>query len=321
MKANFPHEFYCTYLTYSKARQKSREELHDMINEAKLCGIKILPPTITESSKDFKIVNDNNSKSIIFGLSHIKQFGEKDWETIKTNRPKHFSEFINLAYREKDSLRSLGVESLIKSGACDLYGIGRKTMLDVVGAMNELTPREVKYVVDEICKNEPNNSVSLIKQKMIECSETISTKKRKPIVKSEADAIDENAKDTTDWKASSEQELLSIAMTCSAVDEYKDIADFTCKDCHRMLRNNKGITKRVIASIVDTTFTVTKKGENPGQEMCQINITDSSGSIRIVIFPNAYAKHKSKIRKDGKYEFTIRGTGSGWSVESLTEIS
>jgi DNA polymerase III alpha subunit len=88
-----------------------------------------------------------------------------------------------------------------------------------------------------------------------------------------------------------------------------------------MLRNNKGITKRVIASIVDTTFTVTKKGENPGQEMCQINITDSSGSIRIVIFPNAYAKHKSKIRKDGKYEFTIRGTGSGWSVESLTEIS
>jgi len=321
MKANFPYEFYCTYLTYSKARQRSREELHDMINEAKLCGITILPPTVISSSKDFKIVQHDSKRAIMFGLSHIKQFGEKDWETIKDKRPEHFSDFLALSYKEKDSLRSLGVESLIKSGACDIYGIGRKTMLDVIGALNELTAREVKHVIDGISKDGPNNSISLIKDKMIECSELISTKKRKPIVKSEADAIDENSKDMIDWKASSEQELLSIAMTCSAVDEYKDISDFTCKDCHRMLRNNKGVTKRVIASIVDTTFTVTKKGENPGQEMCQINITDSSGSIRIVVFPNAYAKHKAKIRKDGKYEFTIRGTGNGWSVESLTEIS
>ena len=55
--------------------------------------------------------------------------------------------------------------------------------------------------------------------------------------------------------------------------------------------------------------------------MCQLNISDHTGSIRVVMFPASYEKNKHKIRKDGKYELTIRGTGNGWSVESLIEIN
>jgi DNA polymerase-3 subunit alpha len=318
LKANFPYEFYCTYLTYSKARQKPREELHDMINEAKMNGISIIPPSIIESSKDFKILNKDGKSSIIYGLCHIKQFGEKDWSIINNERPSTFSQFIKLSFRENDSIRSLGVESLIKSGACDCYGLSRKCMLDVVSAMNQLTVRETKYIIENISDG---NSVDIIKKAMLDCAVMVSTKPRKQIVKSEAEAIDVKSTDTSDWKALNEQELLGISMTCSAVDSYKDITEFTCKDCYRMLRNNRGVAKRVIASVVDVEFTVTKKGENPGQEMCQLNIADATGSIRMVMFPSAYAKYKNKIRKDGKYELTIKGTGSGWCVESLIEIN
>jgi DNA polymerase-3 subunit alpha len=318
LKANFPYEFYCTYLTYSKARQKPREELHDMINEGKMSGINILPPSIAESSKDFKILQKDGKKSIIYGLSHIKQFGEKDWAVVKNNRPKTFSEFLTLSFRESDSIRSLGVESLIKSGSCDAYGLSRKSMIDVVTALAQLTPREIKFVLENL---NSGNSIDDVKKAMIDCADKVSTKARKPIVKSESEAIDSKAEDMIDWKATSEKELLGISMTCSAVDIYKDMTDFTCKDCYKMLRNNRGVNKRVIASIIDVEFTVTKKGENPGQEMCQLNLADSSGSIRMVMFPTSYAKHKNKIRKDGKYELTIKGTGSGWCVESLIEIN
>ena len=318
LKANFPYEFYCTYLTYSKARQRPREELHDMINEAKMCGIDIVPPSITCSSKDFKILDNGTKKSIIYGLSHIKQFGEKDWLIIKNDRPKTFSEFLVLSFREDNSIRSLGIESLIKSGACDLYGISRKCMLDVVTAIGQLTSREVKFILENI--NSASGIVE-IKEAMNQCAEKISTKARKQIVKSESDAIDVNVTDITEWKAASEKELLGISMTCSAVDTYNGIADFSCKDCYKMLRNNKGVNKNVIASVIDIDLMVTKKGENPGQEMCQVNIADASGSIRMVMFPAAYAKNKNKLRKDGKYELTIKGTGSGWCVESLIEIN
>lgn len=320
LKANFPYEFYCTYLTYSKAKQKPREEIHDIINEGRLCGINILPPSILVSSKDFKIIDCEGKKSIIYGLGHIKQFGEKDWSVIKGNRPSSFLDFLTLSFRDDNALRSLGVESLIKSGACDVYGIPRKVMLDVIGAMNQLTPRESKHVLSFL-ESTVYTGVDAIKMAIVDCAEKVSTKNRKPIVKSEASTINSLLSDNTDWKASSEQELLGIAMTCSAVDEYKEMAEFTCKDCHRILRNNKGVSKRVIASIVDTVFTVTKKGKNPGQEMCQLNISDHTGSIRVVMFPASYEKNKHKIRKDGKYELTIRGTGNGWSVESLIEIN
>jgi DNA polymerase III alpha subunit len=191
-------------------------------------------------------------------------------------------------------------------------------MLDVVTAMGQLTARELKFILENI---NPASEISDIKIAMNKCSEQVSTKARKQIVKSESEAIDVNVVDITEWKAASEKELLGISMTCSAVDTYKDISDFTCKDCYKMLRNNKGVNKSVIASVIDIDLMVTKKGENPGQEMCQVNIADSTGSIRMVMFPAAYAKNKNKLRKDGKYELTIKGTGSGWCVESLIEIN
>ena len=314
LKANHPLDFYCVYMTYSKAKQKPKEELRGLINEARMRGFSVVPPSVKLSYPDFMV----KDTQIVFGLSHIKQVGLKDSLLILNNRPTNFSDFILLAFDKTDTcLRFPGTEALIKSGACDCYGMSRTLMLDIVRCISELTPKELVFVLANI---KDKNKLEEILPVLLTCADTVSTKKRATLVKSEASSIKADSIDTLDWKASNENELLGLAMTCTSVDSYSELTESCCKDCFKLNKNNNKLKKHVIAAISNYNVLLTKKGNNPGQEMCQINIEDSSGEIRVVCFPDSYAKNKSKIYHGAKCDFLLRGTGSGWSVESIASI-
>lgn len=314
LKANHPLDFYCVYMTYSKAKQKPKEELRGLINEAKMRGFSVFPPSIKDSYPDFKVSNTD----IVFGLSHIKQVGIKDSLLIVNNRPLTFYAFLVLTFdKTGECLRFPGTESLIKSGACDCYGLSRTVMLDIVRCISELTPREIVFVLENIKGKDSIDEVILA---ILDCADKVSTKKRAILVKSEASSIKTDSIDANEWKALNESELLGLSMTCTSVDSYMDITESCCRDCFKINKNNNKIKKRVIAAITSSNILITKKGNNPGQEMCQIGICDSSGEIRVVCFPDTYAKNKHKIFQGAKCEFFLRGTGSGWSVESITVV-
>ena len=169
-----------------------------------------------------------------------------------------------MAFDKTDTcLRFPGTEALIKSGACDCYGMSRTLMLDIVRCISELTPKELVFVLANI---KDKNKLEEILPVLLTCADTVSTKKRATLVKSEASSIKTDSIDTLDWKASNENELLGLAMTCTSVDSYSELTESCCKDCFKLNKNNNKLKKHVIAAISNYNVLLTKKGNNPEQE-------------------------------------------------------
>jgi DNA polymerase-3 subunit alpha len=313
LKANFPLEFYCTYLTYSKGKQKPREEISDLINEARMLGIEIKKPDISISKSDFYFVDENGKKSIYFGLSHIKQVGENDAACIENTRPSSFYELLRMHFdaSEDNKIRGQAVESLINSGACDNYGISRSTMNSIFLMLKELTKKEIEFIFHK----KTFNSIKDLIDCVYECGDKQSVKSRKEIVKSEAKAIDIKAIDSSPILASKEKDLMGFSFTYDYNLNQSD--EGSCKDCFKNYKNNKNTSINLSVKVSEISTLLTKKGKNPGQEMARFKISDNTGSINVVCFPEDYQKIRGIISEDGYYLVNLIGTGNGWSVKSV----
>jgi len=316
LKANFPLEFYCTYLTYSKAKQKPREEIADLINEAKMLGISVVKPDINFSKSDFSIVNQDNSSKIYYGLSHIKQVGENDSYIIEKNRPKNFYDLLKLHFigDESTKLRGQALENIIYSGSCDSYGISRSTMNSIFLMLKQLTKREIEFIFD--LENIP--TVKDLVERVKLCGIEKSTKNRKDIVQSEASAIDIKSIDSSPMLATKERDIMGFSFTYDYNLNQTD--EGSCKECFKRYKNNKNLSVNLTVKISDIGLMLTKKGKNPGQEMARFKISDNTGSINVICFPDDYQKIKTILQEEGYYLVNVIGTGNGWSVKTLKMI-
>jgi len=157
LKAHFPHEFFCSYLTYSNNKQDPKEEIYKLIQEARVFNIKILPPNIKNKNIDFEIDTNNNEKVIIFGLSHIRNVGKTAVERIK----KYDLSTWNLFLKTLTMLHRDVCLALVKSGACDCYNMSRRNMINqieiILGTSNDsenkgLTSKEKDALLHELEK-------------------------------------------------------------------------------------------------------------------------------------------------------------------------
>ena len=89
------------------------------IDDARTWGIKVLPPNINKSGRDFTPLPDRNS--ILFGLLAIKGLGEKVVDEILSNRPyKSFDDFLSYGFPKTS------VIPLIKAGC---FTVSKKEQL------------------------------------------------------------------------------------------------------------------------------------------------------------------------------------------------
>lgn len=119
MKAHFPAEYMCAVLT---AEAGDTEKISTVIAECKKMGIKVLPPDINSSFKDFTVVKENNKNMIRFGLLTIKNFGENIAEAVIAERSKNgpYTNIENFFNRiQNKDLNKKSVEALAKVGALD----------------------------------------------------------------------------------------------------------------------------------------------------------------------------------------------------------
>jgi DNA polymerase-3 subunit alpha len=157
LKANYPVEFLCAMMTNDMA---DTEKLTQYINEARVMGIEVLPPSVNESQLHFAPAprsSDQNGEpsangrtgdgspsldarhstlsappaAIRFGLAAIKGIGEVAVSTILKARDEsgRFESLSDMCERVEDrSINRKVLEALIKSGACDGLGHNRATM-------------------------------------------------------------------------------------------------------------------------------------------------------------------------------------------------
>ncbi|MFH1048292.1 MAG: DNA polymerase III subunit alpha [Patescibacteria group bacterium] len=149
MKANFPAEFMAAVMT---AESDDTEKIAEAVEECENMEIKVLPPDINESLKNFTYIDE---KTIRFGLLAIKNIGEKFVENLVAERKAKgaFKNFEDLIERlDPHELNKKSIEALAKTGALDKF-LPRHTIVENIEKILEYS--------HEIHKNKNGMQASL----------------------------------------------------------------------------------------------------------------------------------------------------------------
>ena len=126
LKAHYPAEYFAALLT---SVLDSSAKVREYIVDAAKFGVKVLPPDINESNESFSVSGGN----IRFGLLAIKNVGRKFADDILRERGirpfKSFDEFVRRMIKTDINKRTL--ESMIKCGVFDSFGITRNSLMSV----------------------------------------------------------------------------------------------------------------------------------------------------------------------------------------------
>jgi len=125
LKTNFPTEYMAALLT-TNSDDKKKTALY--LSECRRMGIKVLPPSVNESEAGYAASGDD----IRFGMAAIRNVGEHIVAHIVNEREEsgNYTSFTNFLSRaDTKTLNKRVVESLIKAGAFDEFGLTRRSLL------------------------------------------------------------------------------------------------------------------------------------------------------------------------------------------------
>ena len=293
-KAHFPLVFFLSYLKLAKDKIDPQEEILELINNAKEMDIDVYRPDLRIKNKEFTIHNNK----IYFGLTNIKGVGEsvyiKLYDLISSVDIDKIL-WPQLLFSILININSSASKALISSGSLDYLKISRNQMLYEFNLISELSNKETEQCIKFSYNHK--NIADVIRQLI---SEGKITKNRQQKVLSILNQISEPSYsmiDEPEWIADNEKEFLGASITCAKTDSYdSSYANTDCKNI-KSFPNEKQFF--VIAEIDSLNIIKTKKGKNPGQEMCFIKISDSYGSTDCVMFPDEFSNYKDLLM-DGR---------------------
>ncbi|MDA1334964.1 MAG: DNA polymerase III subunit alpha [bacterium] len=273
LKTHYPTEFFCSLLN---SAEKNIERLAFLLGIAIGEGITILPPDVNESRARFAVTSD---KTIRFGLASIKNVGHNVVSAIieeRDNAGKYdtVSNFVERIWSKDLNRRSL--DSLIKSGAMDIFGERNKLLFNL------------QTIIDH------SKHAHAQGQDQDSLFGLMDDKSSIPALQ-----LDVTDSATQAEKLKWEKELLGLYVSGHPLDNLQDISAKTIpirdlKD-GRARRNVKvvcmlGMVKRIL----------TKKGE----PMVFLKIQDKTDEIEGVAFPSIYKTHGHMLEADKFYLIT-----------------
>ena len=305
-KAHFPHEFFTSYLKNAVGKPDTFMEVQELVNNAKIMGIHVMPPSVTKMNEEFKLIGDNPT----YGMTNVKGVGSSVFLKMKADMEKNgidpeecdwdcFLLLVSPYVNKKAFL------NLILAGCFDSFKITRSKMQHQYSIIKELSKREMTWLTAYKSSN-PEESVKDCLLKMVEVSDCkdkkrpIFRKDRTPVVIDLIDAYENpgyELYDSPSWLAKQEEELLGIALTCNKVDEYDTSrSNCTCKEFLDGFQTQNGI---YLAVQVDTVREWTiKKGRAKGQKMGFLTVSDTSCSIdNVTAFSDEWEKYRKLLHE------------------------
>ncbi|MFH1783065.1 MAG: DNA polymerase III subunit alpha [Candidatus Omnitrophota bacterium] len=259
LKANYPVEFMTALLTSEK---DNTDKIVQYINEAERMHIKILPPDVNESFANFTITSNN---AIRFGLGAVKNVGLGAIESIVASRLeqglfKSLTEFC-----ERTDSRTVNkkiLESLIKCGAYDTFGLKRAQLMAMLaGAMEKAN--------------------SMQKEKSLGQMTLFSN-----------DDYEEKVPDIKEWPEGQllnfEKDMLGFYITGHPLARYsKMLGEYSSANTKQLKNLKDGAKVRFGGIIYKVKHTITKR---TGEKMAIMMMEDLEGLVEALVFPAAYKK-------------------------------
>ena len=283
LKTHYPVEFMAALLTSVTG---STDDVVKYINECREMGIPVEPPDINVSAANFT----PHGNAIRFGLAAVKNVGHNAIDSIVAAR-KELGRFKSLyEFCEKVDLRLLNkrvLESLIKSGAMD--SLGRRAQL--------------MAVLDKAMENA---------QKTQRDAESGQHGLFGVFQQEETHAPEDRLPDTPDWdehtRLSNEKEILGFFITGHPLEKYRekleDLRALSTADLGAM-KSSTGKDETLCTAGIVTNLRVLKSKK--GDFYAQATLEDLSGSVDMLVFPEAYRKLQEKLKALTDVPVLVRG--------------
>lgn len=275
LKYYYPCEYFAALLS-SIMGESSKIALYSQ--EAKRMGIPILPPSVNHSQGKFTVENNK----IRYGLSAVKNVGTAIVQATIEARELggDFTSLDDYIRRilavNKASVNRKAVESLIKAGALDSFGLHRSQLMV-----------DMEMSIDSVQHTRRNNVDG--QTSMFDLMETPQNR--------EVQQINEYRKSQF---LAYEKEVLGIYLTDHPFSPYEDrvkskinfsVKNIIAEDNMEILDGKRVSMGGIIRNRRDL---LTKKN----QKMCFLEIEDTFGLIEAVVFPNTYEEARSFLNID-----------------------
>ena len=286
LKAHYPAEFMAGLLS---SEIGSTDSVVQYIGAARSLGIRVLPPSVSESGYRFTVVDDPDdaAKSAIrFGLGAIKGVGQSAIQSIRAAREETpFESFMD--FLERIDLRlnnSRVIQALIGAGALDDMGDRAALRAGLEVMLNEAQLRR---------QEAESGQTSLFGGESPETRPEVEL----PIVSawSERDRLRE------------EKERLGFYISGHPLERYRDLVEMYARDVRTTnLRERRDRKVEVPCVVTETSVRTARKD---GREWARLTIEDFHGTATTLVFGDVWQKHRDLLTDDRPV--LIAGTVSG----------
>lgn len=263
LKCHYPAQYFASLMT---GTMDSANKLSLYTAECKKMGIKVLPPSVNHSDKDFT----PQGNTIRFGLLAVKNLGLGVIERLITEREKNgeytsLYDFCLRNYSREFNRKAL--ESLIKSGALDCVCNNRRQMLYNIEGVISAVETERKY--------SGQGQLNLFEE-----MDSPNTFQMSPIPEM-----------SEDLRLSLEKEATGLYLSGHPLDKYQAfLKNAKLNTVSEVLSDENGDGKRVrIAGIISGLKVRQLKNNNL---LASAQIEDTTATVGITVFDKAYNLYK-----------------------------
>jgi len=272
LKFHHPTEYMAALLT---AEKDNTDKVLVYMNDCRAHGIKVLPPDVNESVRDFSVVKDS---TIRFGLAAVKNVGEGAIESMVEAREKdgRFRSLFDFCERvETRRVNKRVIESLIKCGAFDFTGSPRAALLAALDKAMELAASS---------QRDRQVGQARLFELMAQGGEGLA---------------EPELPDVSEWAERQllayEKESLGFYITGHPLAQYEALlgqyANYDTASISEAGDNQEVRLGGVVSKLREIT---TRKGDR----MCFATVEDLKGSVEVVVFSDVYAESSPLIKGD-----------------------
>jgi len=282
LKSHYPPEFMAALMT---ADQADSDRIAIEFEECERMGIKVLPPDINESFRNFTVTNDGN---IRFGLLAIKGVGDAVVAEISADREKNgnFDSLENFLQRlSGKSLNKKSLEAFILSGAMD--SLGERSQL--------LTNLEtlLAYAHDH------RKSLDTNQQDIFGLMSEADAKESQNLI------LTDTPPATTDQKLKWEKEYLGMYVSGHPLAGLEHYLGSRYIPIGKITQKHENKEIQIAGMATNLRKIMTKRG----QPMLSARISDTTGEIEVMLFTKNYEMYAAEFAEDnfvklkGKVDF------------------
>lgn len=284
LKYYYPVEFMAALMT---SVMGNSSKVASYIQYSKRHGIDVLPPDVNESYANFTVQEDK----IRFGLAAVKNVGLPAIQDIIRSRDKNgkFKDFVDFCYSvEGAGINKRMLESLIKCGAFDSFGVYRSQLMAVYDK-----------VLDGVYQDRKRNiegQVSLFDAIDTEDDDMGFEKDLLPDIKEFPQRI----------MLAMEKEMVGVYISGHPLSQFKDVLDRlnntldlqTVDEGQEDLMVQGGLKDGQPITIGGIVVSKKIKATKNNNIMAFVTLEDLYGSVEVIVFPTVYQRYSKFLDND-----------------------